>query len=193
MKLNLGFDLDEVVVDLTSEIERYLKDTYNVYWPMERFTHHDMVDNIFHKDKIINKQIQEDLTRCVHTKELQFSAHPCNGAVGALNLFKKAGHTVHFITSRPKQNLRFTIDWLEKYNIPFDTLEVLGLIEEKGWYCKGLDMFVDDCDKHLQSMYRFKKNWQKGLLLFDKPWNKAKTKFNRVKDWKEISKHIMEE
>lgn len=192
MDLNLGFDLDEVIVDLTSSIEKYLKDTYDVYWPMKYFTKHDMVDNIFHENKVVNKQIQEDLTQRVHTKEIQFNTKPCAGVVNALRLFKSSGNSIHFITSRPKQNLGFTIDWLKRYHVPYNTLEVIGLTEEKGLYCKNLDMFVDDCDGHLESMYKYKKEWKKGLLLLDKPWNQATTNFTRVKDWDSIVVHTME-
>ena len=117
-----------------------------------------------------------------------FKALPFNGAKETLSSLREAGHKIFFITSRPKENKQLTIKWLEKHNITFDELNVIGHDEEKGVYGDklDLDMFVDDLEKHLVSMFKHKKKWCKGLLLFSRPWNTENVRFNRVNGWKEI-------
>lgn len=192
MNLNLGFDLDEVVVNITGEIEKHLKDTYDIYWPAEYFKEYGLIDGTYHKDEKLNKTIQADLWKVANLPEFQFEAEPFDGAKNSLSLLKEGGNKIFFITSRPKKNRTLTIKWLEKHDIPFDDLIVLGHDEEKGVYGHklNLDMFVDDLEKHLVSMSNHKKIWSKGLLLFNRPWNTKDTRFNRMKNWKEIVKHI---
>jgi uncharacterized HAD superfamily protein len=192
MQLNLGFDLDEVVVNITGEIEKYLKYKYDIYWPAEYFKEYGLIDGTYHEDEKLNKTIQKDLWKVANSPEFQMFAEPFDGAEEALSSLKKDGHRVFFITSRPKQNRSFTLEWLEHNKIPFDDIEVIGHDEEKGIYGPrlNLDMFVDDLEKHLVSMFNYKKTWNKGLLLFDHPWNTKNARFDRVKNWKEIVDHV---
>ncbi|MCK4528430.1 HAD hydrolase-like protein, partial [candidate division WOR-3 bacterium] len=192
MQLNLGFDLDEVVVNIIGEIEKYLKYKYDIYWPAEYFKEYGLIDGTYHKDEKLNKTIQKDLWKVANSPEFQMFAEPFNGAKKALLSLKKAGHRIFFITSRPKRNKSFTVDWLERHDIPFDEVKVIGHSEEKGIYGTklNLDMFVDDLEKHLVSMFNYKKTWSKGLLLFDRPWNIRDSRFDRVKNWKEIVDYV---
>jgi uncharacterized HAD superfamily protein len=192
MRFNLGFDLDEVIVNLTDELEKYLETKYNIYWPAEYFDQYGLMNCTYHSDEEFNKVIQKDLCREVNSPEFQLVAKPFNGAKKALQLFKKAGHKICLITARPKRNEPSTKRWLKQNNIPFDKLIVLEHGEEKGTYGHklNLDMFVDDLEKHLISMSVHKKFWKKGLLLFDRPWNVNDTRFNRVRGWKEIIDYV---
>ena len=149
MQLNLGFDLDEVVVNITDEIEKYLKYKYDIYWPAECFKEYGLIDGTYHADEKLNKTIQDDLWKVAS-------------------------------------------EWLKHNNIPFDKLKVIGHGEEKGVYGSklDLDMFVDDLEKHLVSMFNHKKMWNKGLLLFDRPWNVNDIIFDRVNGWKEIVDYV---
>ena len=194
MQLNLGFDLDEVVVNITGEIEKYLKYKYDIYWPAEYFKEYGLIDGTYHKDEKLNKTIQKDLWEVANSPEFQMFAEPFNGAKKALSSLKKVGHKIFFVTSRPKKNESLTIEWLEYNNIPFDGLNVIGYDEEKGIYGHklDLDMFVDDLEKHLVSMSKHKKTWNGGLLLFDRPWNTKDVRFNRMKNWKEIVNFVEE-
>ncbi len=192
MELNLGFDLDEVVVNLTDRLEKYIKDTYDIYWPAEYFIEYSIMGGTYNEDMELNKEMQKDLLKVVNSPELQLTAKPFDGAKEALLLLKEAGHKIFFITSRPETNTDSTLEWLKNNNIQFDSLEVIGRDKEKGFYGNklDLDMFVDDLEKHLVSMSNHKKEWSKGLLLFDRPWNTKDTSFNRVDGWKEIMDYV---
>lgn len=192
MDLNLGFDLDEVVVNITGEIEKYLKYKYDIYWPAEYFKEYGLIDGTYHEDEKLNVTIQKDLWKVVNSPEFQLFAAPFDGAKKAISKLKKAGHKIFFVTSRPKQNKDFTVEWLKHHDIPFDKLNVIGHDEEKGVYGPklNLDVFVDDLEKHLISMSNHKKPRSRGLLLFDRPWNIKETRFNRMKNWQDIIDYV---
>lgn len=190
--MKLGFDLDEVVVDLLSELKKYLYSNYGMEWPAKNcFVYYDFAECTFHCDEDLNKRITEDMINLANDANFQFQAFPHKDAVKAIQKLKKIGHKIYFITSRPKQNQPLTFKWLRKYNVPFDGLEVIGQNEPKGFYGRkhNLDMYVDDLLFHLESMFEYKKRWKKGLLLIDKPWNNDYldiNKFKRVYTWQEI-------
>lgn len=193
--MRLGFDLDEVVVDLITQFKQHLELTFGLDWSYDCFVNYNLVDCVFHHDEDLNTRIIEDMLLMANDAEFQFVAEPLAGAQNALQHLKRAGHKLFYITSRPVQNQPLTFKWLRKYDIPFDGLEVVGHDQPKGLYGRKLqlDMFVDDLHKHLESMWLYKKRWRKGLLLFDKPWNSAyidSSRFKRVHNWKEILRHI---
>ena len=191
----LGFDLDEVVVDLTTEIEKYVAINYGIEWPASCFFTYDFRQCNFHYDQQLNERVISDLFDKVHDLEFLSGAEPVEGAVAALNRLKKIGHKLHFISSRSKQEQPVTVKWLRKNSIPFDNVELIGHSEEKGVYGfkHQLDMYVDDLEKNLDSMWLHKKRWRKGLLLFNRPWNQSRidgSKFKRVYNWEDILRHI---
>lgn len=193
--MRLGFDLDEVVVDLVTEMENYLGVNYGLEWTIHDFVKFDIMECNFHYEPEVNGRIQKDLKTMANDADFQFAAKPYPEAQKALQLLRKAGHKIVFITSRPKQNQPLTFRWLRQHDIPFDVLEVIGHDEPKGPYGLKykLDMYVDDCLPHLESMWQYKKRWRKGLLLLDKPWNTEfvdKTKYLRVQNWREILRHV---
>ena len=194
--MRLGFDLDEVVVDLTSEFEKHLELNYGIVWPMDCFVYYDFVQCVFYEDEELNNIIEKEMLKVANDPDFQFEAEPFDDARDALQKLKRAGHKIYFITSRPTQNQPLTFRWLRKYDIPFDGLRVIGHKEPKGFHGMQLklDMFVDDLEKHLESMLVYKKKWRKGLLLLDKPWNHDYyidvTRYTRVKTWKEILRHV---
>jgi hypothetical protein len=193
--MRLGFDLDEVVVNLTAEFTKHLESTYGIEWPPECFVNYNFVDCVFHHDEAFNERIKKDMLIQANDADFQFQAEPYPDARDVLQRLKRGGHKIFFVTSRPKQNQPLTFRWLRQNDIPFDCLEVIGHDEPKGIYGRkhNLDMFVDDLHKHLESMYQHKKRWRKGLLLLDKPWNSDYidgSKYIRVKSWREILRHV---
>ncbi len=193
--MRLGFDLDEVVVNLTSEFQVYLKETHGLDWPIDCFEVYDFEECVFVKDENKNQELIEEMLEVAHDYRLIDRALPCEGAPESIRAMKKAGHKIFFITSRKRKNTKKTVDWLRNHNIPFDSLDVIGSRAEKGFYGRRLklDMYVDDLEDNLMSMYRYKNRWHKGLLLMDKPWNQGPidtSKIKRVANWSEIMRHL---
>jgi len=147
------------------------------------------------KDKENNQKIIDDMLYRITQPDFMSEAAPYGEAVSVLTELKRRGHKIYFITSRPKQLQPDTFKWLRKHGIPFDGLKVLGKKIPKGVYGRNLhlDMFVDDLPENLESMWKFKRRWRKGLLLLDRPWNKGKldgTRFKRMNDWQDILRHV---
>jgi uncharacterized HAD superfamily protein len=195
--MRLGFDLDEVVVNLTAEFERYLKETYGIEWPQECFADYSFDDCVFDSDDPENNQkIIDDMHYQVsQVTDLTEAAEPVEGAQEVLRELKRRGHKIYFISSRPKRLQPMTFKWLRRYDVPFDGLKIIGQKVPKGAYGRNLhlDMFVDDLERHLESMWKFKKRWRKGLLLYSRPWNKGKmdgSRFKRVDNWQDILRHV---
>ncbi len=191
--MRIGFDLDEVVVDLTNPLAELTNKHYNLKLSQESFRIYNFKTNIYTGNPKINKEIIEFLIQYANDAEFQFKSKPYVGSVETINYLKGLGHTIYFITSRPVENTNLTEEWLRKYNIPYDELIVLGHGVEKGPIGKSnrLDFFLDDRISHLESMLKYKRNWSVGLFIIDRPWNRYSEEFNRVYDWSEISDIFM--
>ena len=193
--MKLGFDLDEVVVDLSRIIIDFLQSEYGLEWTLDCFKTYRMEDNTFFPEsEELDTKVRKEVLAILKSHEELFKAKPMEGAQEALQKFKRSGHKLFFITARSKTNQHLTFKWLRKYDIPFDKLIMVG-DKPKGINGKryALDMFVDDQVCNLESMYQYKKRWRKGLLLFDKPWNLASInseRFIRVFNWEEILRHV---
>lgn len=195
IKMRLGFDLDEVVVNLTERIEIYVANNYGIDWPAECFSNYKFSECSFSSDENLNNRIIEDLSNVINDPDFQYEATPFDGAADVLYKMKRDGHKVFFVSARPKQLQPKTFKWLRANNIPFDKLYVIGPDKPKGLWGRTLklDMYVDDLISNLESMYRYKKRWRKSLLLFDRPWNMGPidpNKFKRVYNWSEILRHV---
>lgn len=190
--MNLGFDLDEVVVACMDGISKLVMDEFGVSWYYDDYTCYDFVRMEFTKDKELNQKISSYLESTVPTVEFLGSLKPYEELVGYLRNFREAGHKIDLISSRPPTLTKATRDWLKENNVPFDKLSIIGRSVEKGTLAEGLDMFVDDEVGHLESMLRYKKHWKVGLFLVDRPYNNHYDgkDFIRVKEWKEIERRV---
>jgi len=197
--MRLGFDLDEVVVNLADGLSEHIKGNYGVDCSIENFVNYGLEDAKFSDDKEFNDRIIHETLQIVVDPVFQSSCKPIEGAPETLRELKRSGHELFFISARPLANKKATLKWMNKYDIPFDSVKLIDRKENKGWYGASLqlDMFVDDLEQHLISMWRFKDRWRKGLLLYDSPWNanyvageKFKRVYKRVYNWKEILRHV---
>lgn len=193
--MRLGFDLDEVVVDLTAEMEIYLKEKYGLDLSKDVFQLYKFADCVFHEDRMKNDAIVKELIRLADDAEFQLGAKPVEGAAECLRRFKRSGHKLYFITHRPKENRSSTFKWMRDNRIPYDEVFVTGKTAEKGLLGRKLklDMYVDDLEIHLDSMLKYKRRWPRGLLLMDRPWNSnlvTGDRFVRVKSWSDIFYHV---
>ncbi len=193
--MKLGFDLDEVVVALCDTLVEYMNDKFDLSWTIEDFKQFNLLDNEYSDDEERNNEIGNNLIEVVNDPEFQLTAKPYEGAPQFLRRMRKEGNSIHFITSRRIGKEAFTVKWLREHKIPFNSLQHIGYGAEKGRFGRtlNLDFYIDDHEDQLESMYKYKKRWNKGLLLMDRPWNRGSidaSKFTRVKNWKEITRHL---
>jgi uncharacterized HAD superfamily protein len=159
--MRLGFDIDDVVADFIGELDVYLQSNYGIEWPYGCFFKPDFTDCVFHHDEEFNKKIVEDILAALRTGIFVESAKPIEGARESIQSFRKSGHKIFFISSRPLRHQPATYKWLRKHKFPFDGIRVIGNDAEKGFHGRqlNLDMFVDDLEANLESMWRYKKRW----------------------------------
>ena len=195
MGVNLGFDIDECVSDLTTVLTKYLNDEYNVKWTKEDFDIYNLLDLNYSVDEEFNKEMAEDLIKKANSPDVQFLSKPVEGAVKYLNLFKRSGHKLFFISSRPEKQEETTMKWFKKYKIPYNKIIHTGHEKSKGVVGRQLklDLYVDDLEKHLESMIEYQSKHRYGLLLFNRPWNRRSmdaSKFTRIYNWAEIYRKV---
>jgi uncharacterized protein len=193
--MRLGFDIDEVVVDLTNKMVAYVKDRYGIEISKEIFRDYCLDNCKIVDDEAFDKDIKKEMLRLFNDPDFSTRLNLLLVLKSVYVSLKEQGHKLYYITKRPKQNQPSTFKWFRKNGIPFDDLLLLGKDSEKGPFGVKLrlDMFVDDLELHLNSLWSYKKNWAKGLLLMDRPWNNTSvdgSKFIRVHTWDDIHRHV---
>jgi uncharacterized HAD superfamily protein len=191
--MKLGFDLDDVIVDTAGNVRKYLKKVHNIDYA--GIINYNLTENTFHEDEDVNKKIIIDLVEQASNDVFITKAKPFKDAVECIKKLKKAGHSIHYITARHLGGEYKTSLLLRKHHIPFDSINNVGRHNEKGLVGRrlNLDFFLDDLEYNLESMFKYKKRWRKGLALFTQPWNKDSidgSKFIRLNDWAQVSRHL---
>lgn len=194
--MKLGFDIDGIVANMAQVMIDKANEKFGLDYTVEIFERHSPFKVDFGKGPMNEEIAKYMLESVVHDKEAILNeVQPYPEALDALRKLRKAGHTLHFITKRRKDEYGHTMQWFRKHKVPFDTIDNVGP-QGKGMLGRSmnLDMFVDDVYKNLEDMYKFKKRWRKGLILFTRPWNKwtfiDSNVYLRMKDWEEIFRHV---
>ena len=193
--MRLGFDIDEVIVDLTKRPLEIINEEFDTDFTLDIQKTYIIGENVYTGDAELDRKIGERFLELICDDELTEKAPAVKDASKYLKLFKKQGHQIYLVSHRPKRRMELTVRWLRKHKIPFDKLMAIGLEGQKGPYGRifNLDMFVDDLMPNLENMYKYKNRWRKGLLLLDKPWNRDYIDTNkaiRVYNWKEINTQL---
>ena len=193
--MKLGFDMDGIVANMSEIMVASMNEQFGLNHSPEIFVYHDLFKNSYVGDEEIDKEIAEFLhTGVIRNKEAVLSIPPYEEAAAAIRKLSRQ-HTIHFITARGPSQLKICIKWLRKNNIPFNSVHTVGK-EPKGMTGRSLnlDFYIDDEVRHLETMYKYKNRWRKGLALFTRPWNKDAafdgSKFLRVDDWNFITRHL---
>lgn len=191
--MKLGFDLDDVVVNTTGTIRTYLNKKYKLDYT--GFINYNFLENTFHPDEETNKEIIIDIIDKASDDVFITKAKPFKEAIECIKKLKKAGHSIHYITARNIGAEYQTALWLRKHHIPFDSIHNVGQGNEKGMFGRSLnlDFYMDDLEINLESMFKYKKRWRKGLALFTQPWNSDSidaSKFIRLDNWIQVSRHL---
>ena len=192
--MKLGFDLDEVIVALGDLLVDHINNEFNIQWTIEDFIEYDLFKNTYTEDVEYNSKIAREFLNVVKNINFQSKAKPYEEAPAFIRSLARRGHSIHFISSRDIGFENKTVEWLRKYKIPFNTVHHVGP-NEKGPFGRSLnlDCYVDDHETHLESMYKYKKRWRKGLVLMTRPWNRNSydsSKFVRVDNFKELKRHL---
>ena len=201
--MKLGFDIDGIVADLPRMMVEHINKEFNLNHDVGILTSHDVSGNRYVEDDDLNDEIATSvLMEIVRNDDILPDVEPYEDAIAAIKKLSKTGHSIHFITARPSDQRKVTVDWLRSHNVPFNTVHVIGGNKPGGGFVnKGsvartlnLDFFIDDSLWHLENMYRYKNRWWKGLGLFTRPWNVNESfdayKFIRFNEWNGVIRHL---
>jgi len=200
-RLRLGFDIDEVISNLLAQMKGYIKKTWNIDYDFSKAYGYDLLNTKYTPDDEYNKVIGKELVRVVNDPKFQFRSKPYEGAQEVIQKLSNMGHEIYYITSRPisLRGYNYTKSWLFNYGFPCDFLYMTGHHIEKGLPANdlGLDFFIEDQIKHVNSLLKYKKEWKKGIILMNKPWNVDYELINtyhahvsRLDTWKDVGNYV---
>lgn len=192
--MNLGFDIDEIVADITGSMLEYMYTEFGIIRSISVFKKYGLDECRYVFDDELNTEIIKQLCKLVHSNTFLYDLRPVYGAVESINVLHSKGHKIHFITARPDINNETTHKWFAKYSIPYDSITTTnGMSKGEIINELKLDTFIDDHIKYLDSIAKVNKNNTK-LFLLDKPWNLCYTnsRIKRVLNWPQILGEINE-
>lgn len=182
-KLNLCIDIDGTITDPYYWIKRtneYFKTTIK---PKD-VTRYDI-------HEVLGIKVEDYLNFYNQYKELIHSESKARrGVTQVINRLYRH-HQIHFVTAREPGLEKVSVEWLKKYNIPIDTISLLGTHNkvEKAFELK-CDIFMEDRYENAVQLSEagFK------VFLLDCNYNKGilNEKIIRVNNWYQIEQYIIE-
>jgi 5'(3')-deoxyribonucleotidase len=167
----IGLDLDGVLRDFVGSLKKQYRIDYPKHvvqtvsaWDLAKF---------FPIGKKIYPYFSERRPRQVF-----YNAKPFLWAVEFVRQLKRAGHDIWIITNIPRDGRIATLEWLEKYHIPYDHLSFTN--EKHHVKC---DIYLDDCPDVLQKLYL---KTDGAVVCMDRPWNQTVRCAYRVKSYDEF-------
>ncbi len=196
-KLKIGIDIDNVIAD---SYPSFLSNFNKVF--ATRIKYEEIYD-FYYLEKhtgISHIETKKFINRILVDEEIQLNIPPYKDVQKILSAWIKAGHKIHYITSRPNTTRDITYKWLEKHGFlhPGTTLDLFNAAQHFDKHRKvimeykktiaqnrGVELFIEDSKEIAETM-------EIPVLLLDRPWNKGKLKKNikRVRDWSEIDKFV---
>ena len=187
--MKIGIDIDNVLSNFNDIL-------------LNDYLEHDKTLNnngIIHKDEYIRKMFdwkpeyeQEYYKNNIERLATLFT--PIEDSSKYINKLKNNGNEIYIISGRDNGEYsdphNMTINWLKKYNIPYDKLVLTNAYkhQEKADICNefGIDIMIDDsinvCEKCSENNIE--------SILFETPYNKKENRFNKLKNWEEIYNYI---
>lgn len=187
--MKIGIDIDNVLSNFNDIL-------------LNDYLEHDKTLNnngIIHKDEYIRKMFDWDVSyeQEYYKNNIERLASfftPIEDSSKYINILKNTGNEIYIISGRDNGEYsdphNMTINWLKKYNIPYDRLILTNAYkhQEKADICNelGIDIMIDDsinvCTKCSENNIE--------CILFETPYNKKEYRFNRLGSWKEIYDYI---
>lgn len=180
--MRIKVDIDNVIRDMSGEMIALYNSVYKKKLTKE-FTKNDIVDY----DVNISFPLCENKARRfffdLKAKEVYLLAKPMKDATNGLDKLRKMGHEIILVSYQPtKESKEYTLDWLQKWNIPYDAL-VFTNKEDKTII--PADYIIDDNPKFLD-MDSAKK------VCIDWRYNRGRTYDYRVKSINEFVQKLKE-
>ena len=185
MSYKIGIDVDGVLRDFSGDLETIIKKEFPQYIPGD-------IDSF----KLDNWKLDECLT-CTkkevqeiywysHANEIMANGTPIYGAIKKMyDLFDWAeenGHSLVCITSQKPHARHYTLSWLGKYGLNFDTVYFRKGFEKPD---VQVDYLVDDSPNNFK-YWREKRGMENGFILVDALYNQHIKSNYRIKGLDEV-------
>lgn len=180
MKLHIGIDLDNTILDATTAHLHY----YNLA-SGRAFKPEDVNDfflyRLYEWDEAEREAVYERYGHDIH-----YHSEPLPMAAEHVRvLFQR--HHISVITARPSRFREVTVNWLERYGFPYHDI---FFCEDKLEVCAtwGVDVLIDDGPHYAESFA----DAGKQVILLDQPYNLhvRNELVYRASDWREVRGHI---
>jgi len=180
--MKAGIDLDGVLADLVNPLIRELNKRYDLSLAYEDVTSYYFA-NFLRGDIDL-----EDIKSIWESPEFILKQPLLPWARWGVERLKKLEYEIHIITARKSHLKSFTIEWLDRNQIPYDDI-VTGKRNDKWLYIErhGLDIFVDDHHTHALNATNFCNR----VYLMDAPHNlhlPSGKEIIRVNSWRDLIK-----
>lgn len=173
--MKLGFDLDEVVVNIIDPTVAKINEINGT-----NYSPSDITDYGMRSVGVDGMKFFEQ-----YGDEILYTAEPKGDAIKILQQLSEDGHEIAYISARDnKTSFIPSYEWLIRHSLPVDYLGVNKRgVKHHCAYNLQLDLFVDDCYEELERIQPPVKR-----VIFDAPWNQGvdESDMFRVSDWDEI-------
>ena len=183
--MRIGIDIDDTITDTWSYMVPIYSHIFNI--PTEELSH---TQPYYNSVKKLNLTI-DDYFKIMqpYYRENTLNIPIKKDAQEVINILKKEGHKIIFITARGKmyhEPKLITKTYLEKNDIKYDKLIINA--NDKATICKkeNIDLFIDDSYKHCQSVSSIGIK----VLMFGTNYNKNIKEFTRITSWYEVYNYI---
>lgn len=179
---SIGIDIDGVIADSQPVIITKLNQNFG--------KNYTLADFVNFKPKKMFGISRKSLDSFIMDRELEIITEtvPIPGAIETLKELS-GSHKIHLVSARTPLYTGQTISWLDKYNVPYDHLRLLGQHDKRG-ACLDLcvDLFIEDNKKNAIQV----SSCGIPVLLLNATYNRGRLPdmVTRVYSWDEIKDYI---
>lgn len=183
MRKRLGLDIDGVIADSQTVIIECLNQYFNKNYQKSDFINFDPL-KMFGVDR-------DTVDRLIMKRELDIieRSQPIAGAAEIIRQLHSE-FSIHLISARTVSYFNHTVEWLDKNDINYDNLILLGH-HDKRHSCidENVCLFVEDNKKNAHQII----SCGIPVYLFDAAYNQGALpgSIRRVYSWAELLNHIM--
>lgn len=181
--MRIGIDLDGVTVEILDECVRFLKSKF-IETTAEKITSYHLYEQFpVSREETMEHWKNEDAYHHVKFKP---------DALRTIDLLSRNRHPIYFVTHRPNEVARYTVNWLRVNKIPYNNVL---FTDNKQLVASNymLNVFIDDNIDVCNSLIL---NPCRKVYLFDAPYNRKGRidgRVIRVKSWNDFLDKFREE
>lgn len=194
MKVKIGIDIDNVISDSYPAYLNRFNLKFDMAIRMEQIREFYFLNKYVEDNKVkYGRKMVDFIDEMVLDEKFQMEIPPIEDARRVISGWKKVGYEIHFVTSRPKQTRKVTINWLVKHGFWAKGIKI-DLFDGKSWKVNDVPykrnvVIVNDIKVFIEDSLEIARGMDIPVFLLDRPWNQGKLKKNitRVFSWQEIA------